>query len=66
MTYRIHFQELEQGIYRISLKDRETVRIVLPDYPISRAAWPATDIEPIAPLNWNDSDNWNDTLNWSE
>ena len=66
MTYRIHFQELEQGIYRISLKDRETIRVVLPDYPISRAAWPNNNAIPISPTAWNDSDDWNDTLNWSE
>lgn len=39
-NYRIRFQELEQGIYRVILKEREVIRIELPDYPISRAPFP--------------------------
>lgn len=65
MSYRIHFQELEQGIYRIHLKDREIFRIVLPDYPISRAPWP-NQTSPIINDSWNDTNNWNDSLDWSD
>lgn len=66
MTYRIHFQELEQGIYRIFLKDQENFRIVLPDYPSSRAIWPNTNVTPISPHSWDDLDNWDDDSYWSE
>lgn len=66
MSYKIHFQELEQGVYRVILKDRELLRIVLPDYPLSRGDWPPINTSPSENFNWDDSETWDDNLFWSE